>query len=196
MDERVAVLISQLLTSSDTDARWRAAEALGKILRKTGDASAVELLIRALKSKSGDQVAVANALGKIGDTRAVEPLIEVLGVKDDAYRYYVGHEAIAALGSIGDKRAVEPLVCILVHSSYYIWSHYTRKTAAEALEKMGWVPRNDTEKAYFLIAKQDWDGVVAIGSPSIKPLIQVVTYRDVDSSILNDATKALGEIGT
>ena len=188
-DARVAALIWQLLETDDLNVKGRAAEALGKI----GDTRAVELLIQALKFKSGYDVfvqrEVANALGGIGDTRAVEPLIQALEAKDDSYRAYVEHEAIEALGKIGDARAVEPLVRILNHSSRYI-----REDAAEALEKLGFVPKDDTEKAYFLIAKQDWDAVVDLGEPSIKPLMRFFNDEDEDSLIRSEAAEALGEL--
>jgi len=87
----------------------------------------------------------ADALGEIGDSRAVEPLINALKDPFSDVQYY----ATRALGEIGDKRAVEPLTKALKYKDSGV-----RMRAAEALEMIAWQPKDDVEKAYYLIAKK------------------------------------------
>lgn len=114
-------------------ARLNAAEALGKI----GNKRAVEALIKAVENDPDDVVQwfAIEALGKIGDTRAVEPLIEALEKWDMTKRM----AAAEALGKIGDTRAIEPLIKVL-SDSYVDRLDVAgeRKSAAEALEKLGY----------------------------------------------------------
>jgi hypothetical protein len=39
----------------------------------------------------------------------------------------------------------------------------TRWEAARELDELGWEPRNDMEKALYLIAKRQWDELVKLG---------------------------------
>ena len=126
--------------------REKAAEALGRI----GDERAVEPLIQALNDENRDvRRKAAYALGKIGDKRAVEPLIRALKDEDWWFREYV----IEALGEIKDARAVEPLVQALKVAE----STRERKYIVEALDKLGWKPKDSMEIADYLIGKGDWD---------------------------------------
>ncbi|MEX2720295.1 MAG: hypothetical protein Q6362_002605, partial [Candidatus Wukongarchaeota archaeon] len=46
------------------------------------------------------------------------------------------------------------------------------QNAARELDKLGWEPRNDKEKARYLITKKQWDELVKLGDVGIKQLIQ------------------------
>ena len=75
-------------------------------LGDSGDARAVEPLIRALRDEEKDaRSKAAAALGRLGDGRAVEPLIQALKDEDELVR----NVAATYLGTIGDTRALEPL---------------------------------------------------------------------------------------
>jgi HEAT repeat protein len=65
-----------------------------------------------------------------------------------------------------------------------------RKAAAEALENIGFQPRDDTEKAYLLIAKEKWEEVAQLGEPAVEPLI-----REVKRLGHPEPAKALTKIG-
>lgn len=80
---------------------------------------------------------------------------------------------ISILGDMRDKRAIEPLIKALGDRDKKV-----REKAIEVLKNLGWKPRNDTEKAYYLIAKQKWSKVVEIGEPAVIPLIQALNDRD------------------
>ena len=74
---------------------------------------------------------VIEKLVEIGDVRAVEPLI-ILAKKRDSFS---SESAIEALGNFDDKRSIDYLVKTLNDKDKDI-----RKTAADALDKLGWEP--------------------------------------------------------
>jgi len=121
-------------------------------------------------------------------------------------------EAVKALGEMGDKRAIAPLVEILKNE----FQSLTRQAAADSLEKLGWEPVNDTDKAYMLIAREKWKelaelGVeylilalrwpnerevmpyfVEVGKAAVEPLIKVLENKDCDQRSI---AKVLGRLG-
>jgi HEAT repeat protein len=107
---------------------------------------------------------------------------------DDEERVRVREEAAKALGRLGDKKAVELLIQALMNKD----SRY-RIRAAEVLDKMGWNAENDTEKAYYLIAKGKWDDLEALGKPAVEPLI--IVLKDESRDVRAGAAEALGKIG-
>jgi len=123
------------------------------------------------------------SLVEIGEP-AVEPLIQALKDEDS----FVREGAAEALGKIGDKRAVEPLIHALNDEDWQV-----RWEAAEALDELGYEPKNDTEKAYYLIARKNWDELVKMGEPAVEPLIQAL--KDEDIFVREAAVEALGKIG-
>ena len=144
----------------------------------------INKLIRALGDENENvQCSAAEALGKIGDVRAVEPLIRALGDNDDDVR----ENAAEALGAIGDVRAVKPLIGVLVDRDSGI-----RKGTAEALDKLHWSPINDTEKAYYLTAKQDWESAILLGTSAVESLTRLL--EDKDSNIKNKVTELLEKV--
>jgi HEAT repeat protein len=52
-------------------------------------------------------------------------------------------------------------------------------SAAEALEKIAWQPKDDIEKAYYLIVKNQWDKLVKLGEPALGPLIEALKNEDM-----------------
>ncbi|MFZ3169413.1 MAG: HEAT repeat domain-containing protein [Candidatus Methanoperedens sp.] len=206
-DIRAVESLIQALKDKDRDVRKGAAWALGKIgwqpkddverafyliaeerweeLVKLGT-PAVEPLIQALRDKDWDtRKKVTWALGEIGDKRAVEPLIQALNDKDWGGQ----KEAVLALGKIDDERAVEPLIQAL-KDEY----KYTRREAAWALGKIGWQPKDDVERAFYLIAEERWKELVKLGTPAVEPLIQALKYKK-NENVRIGAASALGEIG-
>ena len=205
----VEPLISEL-------ARGEAYKAITALVQ-IGDARAVEPLIEILK---GDKVLVsakaARALGEIGGARAVEALIEVLkGEAAGSWQMEELREAAAeALSKIGGEEAekalkqfptvkgmeknrdIEGLTKALKDERLMV-----RHGAAWALDRLGWKPRDDAEKAHYLIAKEHWDELVKVGKPAVEPLIRVLKIdRSTDQVRLDGATRkralrSLGKIG-
>lgn len=173
---------SRVRPSLNRELRWLAARALGRLR----DARALEPLTEALQDEdSGLRGSAANALGEIGDPRAVEYLIKALEDKDD---YPVKHAA-EALGKLGDVAVVEHLVPFLRHDPR---SEITQ-AAAKSLEKLGWKAKDDEEKAYFLLAKWDWEGLAKLGKAAVPPLIWAM---EIDTkSLRQQAAMTLGKIG-
>jgi len=179
---------------------------------KIGDVKAIEPLIQALRDpKASVRVGAAYTLDMIGDARAIKPLGEAL--EDDeksvqreaatALTKIGGEEAEKAIAASGKfpvlveeakvnlmekKRDVEGLIEFLIHKSSGI-----RMSTARSLDRLGWKPRNDAEKAHYLIAHQNWDELAKSGEKMVEQLIQ--TLKDEDSYIRRGAARALGEIG-
>ncbi|MGD2091022.1 MAG: HEAT repeat domain-containing protein [Candidatus Aminicenantes bacterium] len=186
--------------------RESAAWALGGIK----DPRAVGPLISALTDSNSDvRKYAAYALKDIGDIRAVKPLVKVLRDKDEyvrdraadaldklnwkpkndtekaAYLYARGkYDALAKLG--------EPGLEVLVHALKDInWS--IREKVAKVLEKVKWKPKDNKEKAFYLIAKEDFKQLTKLGKPAVEPLVEMLPhglhfYRC-------DVIETLGEIG-
>ncbi len=163
-----------------SEVREAAVRALGRI----EDKRAVEPLINALKDKSREiREASAEALRKIKDRRAVEPLIAALNDKDSSVR----QEAAIALGEINDNRAVKPLIAAQKDENSHV-----RSSVAKALDKLGWSPEDDRQRAIHLIDRGFWNESIKIGEPAVEPLI--VALKDKSDYVRRNAAKALGKI--
>jgi len=157
--------------------RRQAISALGRLK----DVRAVEPLIAVLNNEDVN-VSSAGALGNIGDIMAVEPLIAALN--DDKMKI----ASVWALGNIGDKKAIEPLVAVLTNK-YSLG----REEAAKVLDDFGWKPSTDMEKAYYFVAKRDWNQCITLGKPAIEPLIS--TLNDGKDNARIGAMETLDKLG-
>jgi hypothetical protein len=171
----------RLLAHRDPDIQWRAAEALGSL----GE-PALEELLRGLGHRDVRvRLGIIEALGGIGDPRAVRPLIGLLsGDTSSEIRWATA----LALGNLGDTGAVGALGDALKDPDKYV-----RLGAAMALERLGREPPGGEERALFLIARQDWSSLPALGPQASEPLLRAT--RDRDPGIRARAVGILGEIG-
>jgi len=96
---------------------------------------------------------VVKVLGDIGDLRTVEPLIKVLQYHDSTDP---GSSSSTSYGRLGPKEV--------------------RKGAADALDKLGWKPETDEQRASYIIAKEDWDALVELGEAAAKPLVEAIKW--------------------
>ena len=110
-------------------------------------------------------------------------MIKALKDEDD----YVRGSAAYAIGKIGDGRAVEPLIEALEDEYSDV-----REQAAEALGEIDWQPKDDVERAYYLIAIEQWDKLVKLGEPAVEPLTGAL--KDEDWHVCERVTGALGKI--
>jgi len=169
------------LRHSDFTIQWQAAYALGKI-----GPEGVDHLLAALSHESREvKIGIIEALGEIKDPRTVPPLISLLKNVSVEVRW----ASAIALGEIGDRRAVQPLVISLGDLDKYV-----RYGAAISLEKLDWKPENDTEKAYLLLGKEDWDELGKMGEVAIKPLNQAL--RDPHADVRTKVMEMIGYIGS
>jgi hypothetical protein len=170
-----------LLDHGNFDIQWRAADALGTLGQ-----DAVPALLKSLDHRSiNTRVGAIEALAAVRDGRAIDPLVALLGSEENSE---VRWAVALALGEIGEPRSIPPLVQSLRNTDRYV-----RYGAAKALEQLGWQPENDADKAYYLLALQDWDGIKKIGRPATGPIITLLKEK-------HPATRAkmvelLGSIG-
>jgi len=170
-----------LLDHGNFDIQWRAADALGTLGQ-----DAVPALLKSLDHRSiNTRVGAVEALAAVSDARAIDPLVTLLESEEIGE---VRWAAALALGEIRATRSIPPLV-----QSLRDMDRYVRYGAAKALEQLGWQPENDAEKAYYLLALQDWDGTKKIGRAATGPIITLLKEK-------HPATRAkmvelLGSIG-
>jgi HEAT repeat protein len=65
---------------------------------------------------------------------------------------------------------------------------------AGILRSHGWTPKNDVQRAYYLIAQSDWSELIILGEPAVKPLIKALNF-DFYSDEHGKAAETLGDIG-
>ncbi|PKL61945.1 MAG: PBS lyase [Methanomicrobiales archaeon HGW-Methanomicrobiales-2] len=201
----VAPLI-RILESPDKESWWNAARTLGEVggaavgplvdlLHRAGDEvrplaamalteiglAAVDPLIGMLSDLSLRSTA-AMALVKIGEP-AVEACVRALDDTDEE-----AQEALREiLGALGEA-AVPSLIQALTSGR-----SRTRDHVADILCGMGWEPWSDTERAWYLIAREEWVELALMGKPAVVPLIR--TLNGDDDRIRGEAAATLGEIG-
>lgn len=140
-------------------------------------------LINALKDEDSDvRKEATKALIGIGKP-AVRPLIKALNNEYSS----VQRGAAEALGEIGDAQAVKPLTKVLKDKNTQ-----SREEIVEALEKLGWTPRDDTEKAYYLVTKKQWSELDRLGEAAVIPLIQAL--KEKDDNVRLKVVEVLGDI--
>jgi hypothetical protein len=168
------------LRYDDFDVQTCAAQALGTLGTEGSDE-----LILALKTKDKDvRLGIIEALSVIRDPRAVPSLTRLLSDPGSEVRW----EAAIALGEINDPASTASLVQALRDPDKYV-----RYGAASALQKSGWKPPSDEERAFHSVGLQEWHDVREIGEPAIPALSHVL--HDRDSGVRMQAIEILGSIG-
>lgn len=129
----------------------------------------------------------AIALVMIGDSR----IIKVIFSSDYYYSKWSDDQTyqsvIQALDKIG-KPAIDAIIEVL--KSIFDSS---RSKAVEVLDDLGWKPRNDVEKAWYMVAKRNWDEVEKLGESAIEPLLATITQTKRE--LYGPAMQALYRIG-
>jgi len=176
----IETLIEALHTESESSVRSVVAEALGYM----GNKLAVEPLVLALRDRDESvQIAAARSLGYIGSRQAIGPLIQALNDVDSRVR----SAALEALKD-PDGSAQEHLFDALKSGEKSF-----KSGVAEALDRLSWQPKNETEKTYYLIAKDRWGEVEYIGAAAFAALAE--TLDDPSTDIRINAVKAISRIG-
>jgi hypothetical protein len=169
------------LNHRNSEIQWQAADALGTL----GSDAVVPLIYVLDNGYKSVRIGAIESLGAIRDPRSVRPLAHLLK-HDPAIE--VRWIAALALGEIGDSTAIPPLVESLRDKERYV-----RYGAARSLELLHWIPRDDTEKAYYAIALQNWPVVKNIGKSATGPLADI--FRDPDPATRVKIVELLGQIG-
>ena len=158
-----------------------------EVLRsKEGEDVVVDSVISICKGENHSKYTTAiNILGDIGNKRATQFIL--LSLKNENSE--VRQKAAEALGKIGDKKAIDALVQALKDENKW----WVSSEVAGALDKLGWIPSSKSERAYYLIAKKEWDEISNIGNSAIEPLIQAL--KDEDRDVRERSACILGEMG-
>lgn len=169
-----------LLSHPDPGVQEQAARALATL----GDRATRHLLGELDHPDPKARLGIIEALGDIGDPSAVPSLIQALsGEESSEIRWAIA----LALGNAGDPGAIPPLVQALRDPDKYV-----RFGTAMALGKLGWEPHGE-DRAFLLIARQEWDSLPALGADATHPLLWAT--RDPDPSIRAKAVDLLGALG-
>ena len=134
-----------------------------KSVAEYGD-KAIPALSLKIKNSSNDSIILkqsAFALGMIDSDKSIAILARMLAGKN----VLVKEAAAKAMGFYSSTKAVEILKKALMDSDWRV-----RKSAAESLKKQKWTPENKSIKAFFMLADQDWAGLIKYGEPSLKAL--------------------------
>lgn len=177
---------------------------------------AIDLLIAALRDPSDHvQQGAVWALGRLGDARAIPHLIA--GLSDSLWM--IRERAAEGLGNLRDPSAVVPLVGALADAESEVRraaedalvklgaasvdalaarlvdeDDEMRSRAARVLEKLGWEPDSDAERARYAVARKSWDEALSIGAASVEPLIlTAVSGTDWEARV--SAVELLGTLG-
>jgi len=156
----------RLLGHMNFDIQWRSADALGSL----GTAATLPLIAVLDHENIAVRLGAIEALGTIRDRRALKPLTFLLEHDQNAEVRWV---AAIALGSLGIPEATGPLIRALKDPDRYV-----RYGAAQALRTLSWEPANDTDRAYYTIALEEWTETACLGVAATGPLIE--SLRDHD----------------
>lgn len=187
-------------------------------LGRLGDARAVPILIHRIRKQGADACREElSALKQIG-LASLEPLLDLLQKKiEDTRLPSAVMEACLSvddpkvlsllldlfplqnrllippvadtLARIGDSRAAPRLVETLLSGPDEDWA----ASVAEALNHLGWRPKNSGEEAAYNLAKRLWGRLAEIGGPAIDVLIPVLSKGRAEPILKTAAI--LGAIG-
>lgn len=143
--------------------------------------AAIEALVSALPYPTVRNDA-ARALIQIGAT-GVYALVDLL--KNPKADSTVREAAAISLAEIGDRLALDPLMQMLTDPDAAI-----RHAAVWALERLGWHPEDDGQRALVAIANDNWDEVRKLGAVAAEHLICMAK----DSLITPQGLEALASI--
>ncbi|MGV3757049.1 MAG: HEAT repeat domain-containing protein [Verrucomicrobiota bacterium] len=200
-----ALLIS--LDDSDRDLRHAAAEVLGRLAEKRAAAALEKHIqdkdeaVRKAAAKSlqnvgwepKDQASRARQLvllEKWDEAAAVgEPAIAALTEAAASRLSNTRGAAVQALAKISSAKAAEPLATRLADDTPAI-----RKTAAQALQKLGWSPRNPDQAARYAIEIQDWESAAQGGFIVVPLLLEIIKAKNEHADSWTGAETALAAI--
>jgi HEAT repeat protein len=170
----------RLLGHRNFDVQWRSADALGSL----GPVATLPLIAALNNGKTAVCLGAIEALGAIRDPRSLKPLAFLLEHDQNVEIRWV---AAIALGSLGSPDAINPLTKALRDPDRYV-----KYGAAQALKTLSWVPGNDTDRAYFFIALEDWTETARIGEPATEALID--SLGDYDATTRAEVVEILSGI--
>jgi len=131
---------------------------------KTAGSEAIKPLVDVLKFHAVGLEA-ARALIALGP-RGREALVTVLSRSNESLP--IREIVTMALAESGDARAVDPLRTMLKDQDFAV-----RQSAVWTLERLGWEPVSQVEKAICAIVHGQWEQVRQFGAPAVEPLLRL-----------------------
>ena len=181
-------LLTDTMSSMETEVRVAATQALATVRTETGTAERAAVLDRLVFAlRDGEPVvrdAAVESLRKYAD--AVGQLIQIL-LED---RNPVARESAArtfASELSPDAAATEALTRALSDEDAAV-----RRAAAEALAAQSRIPSAPEGKIRYLAAKQDWRGMRQVGRTAIPYLVPLL--KDRDENVRLEVVKLLGSL--
>ncbi len=130
---------------------------------------------------------IAKTLSQVKDKRMLRTFIHAL--ESDSH-WYVRNIAINVLGNYKHPTIRTTLIKALLDSDNSV-----RTTAADMLDKRGWFPETDLEKAYYFLAKEEFTRLLELGASVIAPLTTIrkdnEVFRDLASTMLQQIYASL-----
>jgi len=142
---------------------------------------AIPALLDALRYQSVGSL-VAKALLQIGDV-GINALLSAL--KSAAQPMSVREVIAQTLAEAGDARAIEPVQTMLNDPDMVV-----RQMAVWTLERFGWTPGNDQERALVAIAHEQWDALPPLGAAAADVLLALARQELAP----RETVDALGEV--
>ncbi len=139
------------------------------------------------------RAAVSDVLRQMGE-EAVKPLMHTVCSGHTTVRSL----AAELLGEIGDARAIPSLEAAIGDADDAV-----REAALEALNRLGWQPRDDAHRAEVAIKLGQWWQLPGLGAAAIKPLLSFVdderegeaALRAIEELLQGDVIKQLDDDG-
>jgi HEAT repeat protein len=181
-------LLTDAMSSIETEVRVAATQALATVRTETGTAERVAVLDRLVFAlRDGEPVvrdAAVESLRKYAD--AVGQLIQILlEDRNPAARESAARTFASELSP--DAAATEALTRALSDEDAAV-----RRAAAEALAAQSRIPSGTEGRMRYLAAKQDWRGVRQAGRAAIPYLVPLL--KDRDENVRLEVVKLLGSL--
>jgi hypothetical protein len=180
---------------SQVDARRCCA---GVVLSEIGDANCIEPLMIALdeeikiyrRRESLFAVAIVNIISRAPHRLPEDRVLSILA----AVRRYVFdcHSIYPILMKLPSQAATTALAMCLPD---LLEQKRALDSVLHELVARVYRPENDEQRAWFSIARRNWDVLVEIGRPAVGPLCSLVKPETHRQSYVNDAIRTLARIG-
>jgi HEAT repeat protein len=214
----VDAVIRVLGENENRDVRFQAALTLG--LMKAGQA--VPILLETVRSERDMAIrtAAVKALADIPDQQVVPSLcdilmqygqnleirkciIDTLAARQDRLALpslsaivledkdmNLRKLALDCMAAIPDGSSVDFLVRIMTEAG----NPALRSKAARLIMNLAWRAEDETERAYFMIAIQEWPGLTRIGFNAVQPILHIMSINDNEETENPVSAGQLGEI--
>ncbi|MBP2133907.1 HEAT repeat protein [Methanomicrobium sp. W14] len=156
-------------------------------LVKLGKDSLPILQTEVIKGTADKKRGIAEVLSKYNDEQSLILLIKLLEDNDGSVR----QKAAEAAGNLRDRRLVPYIVKKLEDSDSYV-----RMEAVWALDKTGWKPSDNGQKARYLMIKEKWTDLLQMRESALPYLIESLKDQNPGVRLKSaEVLRAMGNIG-